>query len=73
MIGLVSLFNSILTTLPSRLGMSNTATASLQRGKTLPNECPGYDTKQSDGEVTVMLEFWGIRSIPSLLSLPGPL
>ena len=21
-----------------------------------PNECPGYDTKQSDGEVTIMLE-----------------
>ena len=21
------------------------------------NECPGYDTKQSDGEVPVMLEF----------------
>ena len=21
-----------------------------------PNECPGYDTKQSDGEVPVMLE-----------------
>ena len=24
-----------------------------------PNECPGYDTKQSDGETPVMLEFWG--------------
>ena len=22
----------------------------------LPNECPGYDTKQSDGEVLEMLE-----------------
>ena len=31
------------------------------------NECPGYDTKQSDGEVPVM------RSTPSLPSLPGPL
>ena len=24
------------------------------------NECPVYDTKQSDGEVPVMLELWGI-------------
>ena len=39
----------------------------------LPNECPGYDTKQSDGEVPVMLKLWGMRSTPSLPSLPGPL
>ena len=38
-----------------------------------PNECPGYDTKQSDGEVPAMLEPWGMRSTPSLPSLPGPL
>ena len=38
-----------------------------------PNECPVYDTKQSDGEVPVMLELWGIQSTPSLPSLPGPL
>ena len=25
-------------------------------GVTPPNECPGYDTKQSDGEVPVILE-----------------
>ena len=31
--------------LPSRLGLLNRPTASLQRGKTPPNECPGYDTK----------------------------
>ena len=37
------------------------------------NECPGYDTKQSDGEVPAMLELWGNRSTPSLPSLPGPL
>ncbi len=35
--------------------------------------CPGYDTKQSDGEVLVMLELWGIRNTPSLPLLPGPL
>ena len=38
-----------------------------------PTSVPGYDTKQSDGEVPVMLEFWRIRSDPSLPSLPGPL
>ena len=31
------------------------------------------DTKQSDGEVPVMMELWGKRSTPSLPSLPGPL
>ena len=36
-----------------------------------PNECPGYDTKQSNGEVLVLMEHWGIRSTPSLTSLPG--
>ena len=34
-----------------------------------PNECPGYDTKQSDGEVPAMLELWEMRSTPSLASL----
>ena len=37
------------------------------------NECPGYDTKQSDGEVPVMLEIWGMRSTPLLPLLSGPL
>ena len=37
-----------------------------------PNECLGYDTKQCDGEAPVV-ELWGMLSIPSLLSLPGPL
>ncbi len=36
-----------------------------------PNECPGYDTKQSDGEAPVMLELWGMWSTPLLLSLQG--
>ena len=34
------------------------------------SECPGYDTKQSDGEVSVILEFWRMRNIHSLLSPP---
>ena len=35
-------------------------------------ECPGYDTKQSDGEAPVQ-ELWGMGSTPSLPLLPGPL
>ena len=35
------------------------------------NEWPRYDTKQSDGESTVMLELWGMRSTLLLLALPG--
>ena len=38
-----------------------------------PNECPGYDTKLSDGEVPVMLELWGMWSILSFPLLPGRL
>ena len=44
---------------------------STKGGKTLPNECPGYDTEQSDGEVPVMLGLWGMQSTPSLPLLPG--
>ena len=32
-----------------------------------------YDTKQSYGEVPIILELWGMQSIPSLPLLPGPL
>ena len=35
------------------------------------NECPRYDTKQSDGETPSMLELSGMRSIYSLPSHPG--
>ena len=52
--------------------MLNTPTASLQRGKDSSNECPGYDTKQSDGEASVILELWGMLSTPSLSSLTDP-
>ena len=46
----------------------------MQRGKSPPtNECPGYDTKQSDGEVSVMQELLGMRSTSSLPLLQGPL
>ena len=39
----------------------------------LCNEHPRYDTKQSDGEASVMLEHWGMQSTPLLSSLSGPL
>ena len=39
----------------------------------LPNECPLYDSKKSDGEASIMLELWRMRITPSLLSIPGPL
>ena len=38
-----------------------------------PNDCPGYNTKQSHCEAPVMLELWGMRSTSSLPSLSGPL
>ena len=38
-----------------------------------PNECPNYDTEQSDGEVPVMLELCEMRSTPSTPMLSGPL
>ena len=38
-----------------------------------PNKCPRYETKQSDGEVPIMLELWGMWNTPLLPSLPGPL
>ena len=38
-----------------------------------PPPFPGYDTKQSDGEIPVVLGLWGMWSTPSLLLLPGPL
>ena len=37
------------------------------------NECPVYDSKQSDGEDSAMLELWGKRSTSLLPSLPCPL
>ena len=43
------------------------------KGEDSSNECPVYDTKQSDGEAPVMLELWGMHSTPSLPSLSGPL
>ena len=33
----------------------------LCREKILPNESPGYDTKEADGKAPVMVVLWGIR------------
>ena len=63
---------SLSVVLPSRVGLSNTPTASVQKGKISLNVCTGYDSKQSDGEVPVMLELWRMRSTPSLPFLPCP-
>ena len=57
----------------SRMRLENTLTASLQSSKPITNDSHGYDTKQSDGEVPVMLELWGIQCIPLLPLLRGPL
>ena len=45
----------------------------LQMCKASPNECPDYDTKQSNGEAQVMLKLWEMRTTHLLPSLPGPL
>ena len=45
----------------------------LCRGIRLPNKCPRYDSKQSNGEVPVMLELWWMQTNLSLPSLPCPL
>ena len=39
---------------------------------TPPNECPGYDTKQSDGEAPAMLKLWRMRSTSLFQSLFCP-
>ena len=58
--------------LPSQLRLKNTPTIFLQRSKTPHNECPWYDTKQSEGVITAMVEPWGMQSYPSLPLLLDP-
>ena len=57
---------------PSRLGLQNTPTASLQRGKNSSNKLPGYDTEQFDGKAPVTLMLRGMQSTPLLPLLPDP-
>ena len=37
------------------------------KGQDFPNECSGYDTIQSDGEASVMLEFWVLNNFQWLI------
>ena len=69
---MIFLKNSYVNIQLGRLGLQNTSIASLPRGKTLINECPGYDIKQSDGEASD-LEISGMQSISSLPLLLGQL
>ena len=50
------------------LGIQNTPTAPLQRGKIPPTSVLDMTlNKQSDSDVPKMLELWGMPSIPGLL------
>ena len=77
----VNLFyrHNLLSVILSQIGLVESAGAAeytnciSAEGVRLPNECPGYDTKQSDAEDSVMLDLWGMWSTPSLPLLPGPL
>ena len=60
------IFNTIVW--PIRLGLQNTPTESLQSGKTPPTSALDMTLNNP-----VMLKLWGMRSTPSLPSLPGPL
>ena len=53
--------------------MSYPARAEGLVNSTITPRAPPYGTKQSDGEVPVMLGLWRIWSSPSLPLLPGPL
>ena len=55
---------------PCQPELQNPLIASLQKGKTPPTS-PGYDAKQSDGEVSEMLNLLKMQRMPSLPSLPG--
>ena len=44
-----------------------------RRVRPSPSSVLDYYTKQSDGDVPVIMELWGIQSIPSMPSLRGPL
>ena len=59
--------------MPQSAGAAEYTDCISAEGKNSPNKCPGYDTKQSDGEVPVILELWGMRSTPSLPSLKSSL
>ena len=61
------------TYLPSRLRCRIHGLLLCRGVRPHPMECPGYDPKQSDGEVSVMQVLWWMRSITPLTLLPGTL
>ena len=70
---LMSVYSGSSTKKVTQLGGAVEYTDKTKNVWRLSNECPDNDTKQWDGEVPVMQEIWGMRSTPSLTSLPGPL
>ena len=66
-------FVSLVHVLAQSAGAVEYTDCTSAEGQGPTNECPGYDTKQSDVEVPVIPGLWGIRSTPSFLLLPGPL
>ena len=65
--------NFIILTKKTFAGAAKYTDCIFAEGQHFPNECPRHDTKQSDGEASVMLEIWGVWSTPSLPSLSGSL
>ena len=55
---------------PSQMGVWRIHRLILCRGVRIPEWVSCYDSKQSDGEVPEMQEFWGMLSTYSLPSLP---
>ena len=61
-------------TKPSWLGVYNTSIASLHNGQNpTHNDCPGYYSKQSNGEASEMLKLWGMPSNPFIVIAPRSL
>ena len=57
----------------SKLEEQDILDTALEVRKNSSNEYRRYDTKQLAGEISVILEFWGLSNTPSLPSLLGPL
>ena len=55
----------------NRLELPIIPASSLLRGEDSLNDCPGYDTKQSNGEAPVILQLQRMQRTPFLTLLPG--
>ena len=51
-------------------GAAESYTDCISAEKDSLNECPEYDTKQSDGVASIMLDIWGMPLLPGPLQ-PG--